>query len=122
MIRMPLGALLLVAAFCAHAVEPWKRLPPSPTPNDWESFNAAVSKMWSTLPTYTAEQLRAIRVHTTISDGQFDEGIKPEHLRYLVATIPDARLVVLPKLSHFAMLQDPSAFNSAVLDFLRDYK
>jgi pimeloyl-ACP methyl ester carboxylesterase len=82
---MPLGALLLVAAFCAHATEPWKRLPPTP-------------------------------------DGQFDEGIKPEHLRYLAATIPDARLVVLPKLSHFAMLQDPSAFNSAVLDFLRDYR
>jgi len=65
--------------------------------------------------------LRAIRVHTTISDGQFDEGIKPEHLRYLVATIPDARLVVLPKLSHFAMLQDPSAFNSAVSLISRRY-
>src|ERR1700693_639088 len=26
-----LGALLLVAAFCAHAAEPWKRLPPTPT-------------------------------------------------------------------------------------------
>jgi hypothetical protein len=22
---MPLGALILVAAFCAHAAEPWKR-------------------------------------------------------------------------------------------------
>ena len=25
-----LGALLLAAAFCAHAAEPWKRLPPTP--------------------------------------------------------------------------------------------
>ncbi len=59
---------------------------------------------------------------TTIADGQFDEGMKPEHLRYLVATIPDARLVLLPNLSHFAMLQGPAAFNGAVLDFLRDYQ
>jgi hypothetical protein len=31
LIRIPLGALLLVAAFCAHTAEPWKRLPPTPT-------------------------------------------------------------------------------------------
>ena len=48
--------------------------------------------------------------------------MKPEHLRYLAATIPDARLVILPNLSHFAMLQDPAAFNGAVLDFLGDHK
>jgi pimeloyl-ACP methyl ester carboxylesterase len=110
----------VVVAYLARTREEYRRL--SPTPNDWESFNAAMNKMWTTLPTYTAEQLHAVRVHTTISDGQFDEGMKPEHLRYLVAAIPDARLVILPNLSHFAMLQDPSAFNSAVLDFLRDYK
>jgi pimeloyl-ACP methyl ester carboxylesterase len=74
------------------------------------------------LPAYTADQLRAIRVRTTIADGQFDEGMKPEHLRYLASTIPGARLVILPNLSHFAMLQGPSAFNDAVLDFLRDYE
>jgi pimeloyl-ACP methyl ester carboxylesterase len=110
----------VVAAYLARTRREYRRL--SPAPNDWDSFNAAMNTMWTTLPTYTAEQLRTIRVHATIADGQFDEGMKPEHLRYLVATIPDARLVLLPNLSHFAMLQGPSAFNGAVLDFLRDYK
>lgn len=110
----------VVAAYLARTHEEYKRL--SPTPNEWVSFNAAMSKMWETLPTYTADQLRTFGVQTTIADGQYDEGMKPEHLRYLVATIPDARLVILPNLSHFAMLQGPSTFNSAVLDFLRDYK
>jgi pimeloyl-ACP methyl ester carboxylesterase len=108
------------AAYLVRAHEEYTHT--SPTPNEWESFNAAVTKMWDTLPTYTADQLRTIGVRTTIADGQYDEGMKPEHLRYLVATIPDARLVILPNLSHFAMLQDPSAFNGAVLNFLRDYK
>jgi len=110
----------VVAAYLARTRLEYRRL--SPAPNDWDSFNAAMNTMWTTLPTYTAPQLRTIRVHATIADGQFDEGMKPEHLRYLVATIPDARLVILPNLSHFAMLQGPSAFNGAVLDFLRDYK
>jgi pimeloyl-ACP methyl ester carboxylesterase len=90
----------------------------SPTPDAWDSFNAAVNKMWETLPAFTAAQLRSFTVPTTIADGEYDEGIRPEHDRYLAATIPGAKLVILPKLSHFAMLQDPNAFNAAVLDFL----
>jgi pimeloyl-ACP methyl ester carboxylesterase len=62
--------------------------------------------------------LRTIHIPTTIADGQYDEGIKPEHNRYLAATIPGARLVILPNVSHFAMLQNPSVFNAAVLHFL----
>ena len=63
-------------------------------------------------------QLHSFTVPTTIADGEYDEGIRPEHDRYLAATIPGAKLVILPKLSHFAMLQDPKAFNEGVLDFL----
>jgi pimeloyl-ACP methyl ester carboxylesterase len=32
--------------------------------------------------------------------------------------IPGARLVMLPRVSHFAMLQNPTQFNDALLDFL----
>jgi pimeloyl-ACP methyl ester carboxylesterase len=91
----------------------------SPTPGDWDDFSAAVGKMWETLPAFTAEELRSIRVPTTIADGEYDEGIRPEHNRYLTATIPGAKLVILPNVSHFAMLQDPAAFNAAVIEFLR---
>jgi len=107
------------AAYLMRVPSEYQRL--SPTPADWDAFNANISKMWETLPAYSAAQLASIRVPTTIADGQYDEGIKPEHEKYLAATIPGARLVILPNLSHFAMLQDPHAFNSAVLSFLGDH-
>ncbi|HMK85231.1 MAG TPA: alpha/beta hydrolase, partial [Steroidobacteraceae bacterium] len=91
----------------------------SPTPDQWDSFSAAVGKMWETLPAFTADQLRSIHVPITIADGEHDEAIKREHTEYLAATIPGARLVIMPKVSHFAMLQNPTEFNRAVLEFLR---
>lgn len=108
----------VVAAFLARAKDEYRQL--SPTPNDWESFDATMNKMWDTLPNFTHKQLSSIRVTTTIGDGEYDEIVKPEHTRYLAATIPSAKLVILPDLSHFAILQDPDAFSAAVLDFLRD--
>ena len=108
----------LVAAFLARAREEYLQL--SPTPDDWQSFDAVMNKMWHTQPNFTPEQLRSIRVRTTIADGVHDEIVKPEHVRYLAATIPNAKLVILPGVSHFAILQDAGAFASAVLDFLRD--
>jgi pimeloyl-ACP methyl ester carboxylesterase len=90
----------------------------SPTPQQWQRFTAAVTKMWETLPAYTRADLAAIKVPTTIADGEFDEGIKQTHDEYMAQAIPGARLVILPNVSHFAMLQDPHAFNAAVLGFL----
>jgi pimeloyl-ACP methyl ester carboxylesterase len=103
-------------AYLARVRSEYRHL--SPTPAAWGAFDAAMTTMWSTLPAYTAEELRAIRVPTTIADGEYDEGIRPEHLRYLAGAIPGARLVILPRLSHFAMLQDPAVFGAAVLEFL----
>jgi len=108
----------LVAAFLARAKEEYRQL--SPTPDDWQSFDAVMNKMWHTEPTFTPKQLSSIRVPTTIADGEHDEIVKPEHTRYLAATIPNAKLVILPGVSHFAILQDPGVFGAAVLDFLRD--
>jgi pimeloyl-ACP methyl ester carboxylesterase len=104
------------AAYLTHVRQEYHAL--SPTPNDWEGFNAAVNQMWETLPAFTAAQLKTFSTPTTIADGEHDEGIRPEHNRYLAATIPNARLLILPNVSHFAMLQNPAEFNGAVLDFL----
>lgn len=108
----------VVVAFLARAKEEYRQL--SPTPNDWESFLTTMGEMWRTLPDFTPGQLQSIRVSTTIGDGEHEEIVKPEHTHYLAATIPNARLVILPDVSHFAILQDPGAFSAAVLDFLRD--
>ena len=36
----------------------------------------------------------------------------------MAAFIPGSTLILLPNLSHFAMWQDPEAFNAAVLKYL----
>jgi pimeloyl-ACP methyl ester carboxylesterase len=105
------------AGYLARARDEYRAL--SPTPNQWASFEAAMNEMWSTLPAYTADQLRSIKVPTTIADGEHDEVIKPEHTKYLAATIPGARIIILPNVSHFAMLQSPAEFDSAVIEFLQ---
>jgi pimeloyl-ACP methyl ester carboxylesterase len=105
------------AAYLRRTPDEYRKL--SPTPDEWDAFSAAVGKMWDTLPAFTADQLRSIKVPTVIADGEYDEAIKQSHDRYMAATIPGARLAILPGVSHFAMLQNPQEFDAAVLDFLR---
>jgi pimeloyl-ACP methyl ester carboxylesterase len=107
-----------VIAFEARAKQEYREL--SPTPDDWDSFLAVMGHMWSTEPDFTAAQLRSIRVPTTIADGEYEEIIKPRHTRHIAAAIPNSRLIILPDVSHFAILQDPAEFNATVLNFLRN--
>ena len=104
------------AAYLARTAGEYRAL--SPTPQQWDAFSAAVNKMWETLPAFTRGELASIKVPTTIADGEFDEAIKQTHDEYMAQAIPAAHLVILPRVSHFAMLQDPDAFNAAVLRFL----
>jgi pimeloyl-ACP methyl ester carboxylesterase len=76
--------------------------------------------MWRTEPNFSKKQLAQIRCRVVVSDGEHDEIIKPEHTRQIAATIPGARLVIQRNVSHFAMLQDPSQFNSALSAFLSE--
>ncbi len=92
----------------------------SPTPDGFSAFHAAISKMWDTEPNYTAVDLARIHVPVAIADGDHDEAIKRTHTEYLARSIPGAELVILPGVSHFAMLQNPAEFNAAVLAFLRE--
>jgi pimeloyl-ACP methyl ester carboxylesterase len=106
-------------AYLQRVPEEYRKL--SPTPGQWNAFSTAVFKMWETQPAFTASQLQSIRVRTSIADGQYEEAIKPAHTRYLASAIPGARLVILPNVSHFAMLQNPGEFNAAVLAFLQGH-
>jgi len=91
----------------------------SPTPGDFAAFRKAIETMWQTEPNYTADQLAKIATPVAIVDGDHDEAIEPEHTRYLARSIPGAKLIFLPGVSHFAMLQNPALFNAAMLGFLR---
>jgi len=57
-------------------------------------------------------------VPVTIVQSEFDEFIKREHAKYLARSIPNAEFVYLTEVSHFAPLQRPEQFNSALLTFL----
>jgi pimeloyl-ACP methyl ester carboxylesterase len=103
-------------AYITRTAQEYRAL--SPTPQHWEEFSSAVTRMWETQPAFTRSELASIKVPTTIADGEFDEAIKRTHDEYMAQAIPGARLVILPNVSHFAMLQDPHAFNAAVLRFL----
>jgi pimeloyl-ACP methyl ester carboxylesterase len=90
----------------------------SPTPKDFQGFLDQIGKMWATQPDFTDAQLAAITTPTWIVDGDRDEAIKRENTEYMASHIPGAGLLILPQVSHFAFLQDPEAFNAAVLHFL----
>ena len=86
----------------------------SPTPDQFESFVAQISDMWATQPNWTDAQVAAITVPTAIVVGEYDEAILRAHTEKIAALIPGAKLVILPGVSHFAMLQAPDEYNAAI--------
>jgi pimeloyl-ACP methyl ester carboxylesterase len=106
------------AAYIKRAGEEYALL--SPTPTEYEAFLGQISRMWASEPEWSDAQLKTIRSPVMVADGEHDEGIKREHTEYMAATIPGARLLIMPGLSHFAFLQDPEGFNDALLQFLSD--
>lgn len=101
--------------FSRHAKD-YARL--SVTPDQFPAFCAAVGLMQKTQPTYSAADLARVRVPVAIVQSEHDEFIRREHAAYLAQSIPGAELTILAGVSHFAPLQRPEQFNSAVLAFL----
>jgi pimeloyl-ACP methyl ester carboxylesterase len=90
----------------------------SPTPDQYQAFHEALNQMWNREPAYTTAQLARITVPTAIVVADHDEWVKPAHAQYLAHTIPRARLIVLHNVSHYAALQDPDGYTTAILQFL----
>jgi pimeloyl-ACP methyl ester carboxylesterase len=90
----------------------------SATPDQFDRFFEAVGLMQRTQPNYSAQDLAEISVPVAIVHSEHDEFIKREHAEYLARSIPNAEFVDLLGVSHFAPLQRPKLFNSAVLAFL----
>ena len=91
----------------------------SPTPDEFNEFVEAVSLMEKTQPNYSEHDLAQITVPVSIVQSEHDEFIRHEHAEYLARSIPNAELVLLNDVSHFAPLQRPEQFNTAMLTFLR---
>jgi pimeloyl-ACP methyl ester carboxylesterase len=106
------------AAYIRRAGKEYATL--SATPTEFKTFLDQISKMWATQPNWTDAQLKAIRAKILVVSGDHDEAIKREHTEYIASTIPGAGLLILPNVSHFALLQDPDFFTAAILHFLAD--
>jgi pimeloyl-ACP methyl ester carboxylesterase len=104
------------AAYIERAGHEYAKL--SATPNGYNAFVDAISKMWATQPNWTAQQLGAIRTPVLVVDGDHDEAIKRPHTEQIAAEVPGAGLLILPDTSHFAFLQDPDQFTWHILHFL----
>jgi pimeloyl-ACP methyl ester carboxylesterase len=99
-----------------RAGEDYARL--SDTPGEFRAMSRLVGEMMKTQPNYSPQELAGIRTRVAIVIGENDEFIKSEHAEYLARSIPDAKLIVLPGVSHFAPLQRPDLFNDSILAFL----
>ena len=90
----------------------------SKTPRAYEAAIAALRPIWRSKGGFTKDQLRSIRVPTVVADGEHDEIIRLDHIREMAQLIPNAKLVIFDDTSHFALWQDPQAFNAALREFL----
>lgn len=86
----------------------------SPTPDQFDAFVAQISEMWATQPNWTDAEVAKITVPTAVVAGEYDEAIHPAHTAHIAKVIPGSTLVILPGVSHFAMLQAPDEYNAAV--------
>ncbi|MBC8750299.1 MULTISPECIES: alpha/beta fold hydrolase [Paraburkholderia] len=90
----------------------------NPFPNQWDSIYANANRMWTIEPNFTDEQLKSVRVKTWIVDADHEEVVARSDTDRMFGLIPNAREMILPRVSHFAILQDPAEFSHALLGFL----
>lgn len=69
-------------------------------------------------PYIKAEELAAIKAHTLVISGTKDM-IRPEHTKLIAGSIPGARDVTISG-SHFIARDNPTGFNRAIEEFLKD--
>jgi len=110
------GASPTFAAYATRTTQEYKKL--SPTPAQFSAFHDQLNRMWNAEPHFSDAQLRGISVPTWIVDGDRDEIIKRENTDHMASLIPGAGELILPRVSHFAFLQDPKQFNEVLLHFL----
>jgi pimeloyl-ACP methyl ester carboxylesterase len=104
------------AAFIERAGQEYRKN--SPTPDDYDAFLGQIGGMWASQPNWSAADLARIKTPVMIADGEHDEAIRRDHTEMIAKEVPGAQLLILPGVSHFAMLQNPAEFNAAVLKYL----
>lgn len=88
------------------------------SPRAYAAAIDALLPIWRSTGGFTKDQLRSITIPTVVADGDHDEIIFLDHIKEMALLIPNAKLVVFEDTSHFALWQDPAAFNKALVEFL----
>lgn len=91
---------------------------PRPTLRHYADVRQEIEALWANEPHITDDQLASIQVPTVVAIGEHDEAVSVDHDRAIAAAIPDARFLVLPRVGHAAVLEDPAGYARAVLEFL----
>lgn len=114
----PFQSTAVIDRIYKHHVKEYAAL--SPLVGEFEAMRDDLGAMQANQPNYGADQLREVTVPVWSVLGERDEFIEREHAEYIARSIPGARFVLLPGVSHFAPLQRPEAFNRELLAFLRE--
>ncbi len=85
---------------------------------DYAGLRGALSPMWRNEPRWTRTDLAKVKVPTAVALGTRDEAISCRHTLAIAAAIPDAKVVLMKDLGHFALRQDPATYNKLVRSFL----
>lgn len=93
-------------------VEVLQMIRSAPVPSMISTLLAMVSR-----PDFS-DLLGEIKVPTLVVWGEEDRTIPPEETKKLAKAIPGAKGVAIPGAGHLPFLENPSAFNQAVLEFL----
>ena len=57
-------------------------------------------------------------MQVVVVQREYDEFIKREHAKYVVESFPNGEFLLLEGVSHFAPLQPPERFNTAILELV----
>ena len=89
----------------------------APAPEHWPVIFGKLTHMWRTEPAYRETDLARIAAPVLVVAGEFDS-IARSHTEAMAAAIPNGRIAIIPGATHFVPLEDPTAFDAAMLEFL----
>lgn len=104
------------AIFMARMQAQYRAL--SPTPDGFPVLRTKLRDLYGREPDLTPAELGSIEAPTIIADGEHEQFIAREHTEQLAHMIPEARLVILPNVSHGGPQQDPAAFHRMLIGVL----
>ena len=70
--------------------------------------------------TELVDKIEKIKCPTLVMTGEEDLGNSPDMAYRMAKVIPTARCIILPKLKHMAVIEDPDQFNGHLISFLID--